>query len=82
MFIFEAYSSILYHQKLIDEWDDPEDIAQRAAVIISDIHKMYGRAMFSVLKHLQTNCKHPKKMQDICDNVKYCMNCNMDLGKK
>ena len=77
----DAYTSILFHQKLIDEWDKPDDVVQRAAVLIRDIHKMYGRAFFSVLKQLQINCKHPKKMQDICDNIKYCMNCNMDLGK-
>ncbi len=25
------------------------------------------------------NCKHPKKMQDTCGGIKYCMDCNMDL---
>lgn len=79
--ICDAYSSILYHQKLIDKWKDPKDIAQRAATIIRDIHKMHGRTLFSVLKQLQNNCKHPKKMHDICNGVKYCMNCNMDLEK-
>ena len=79
--ICDAYESVLYHQKLIEKWNMPEDIAQRSAVIIRDIHKMYGKAFYSVLKQLQNNCKHPKKMQDICNNIKYCMNCNMDLGK-
>ena len=79
--ICDSYKSILYHQKLIDKWNDPADIAQRAATVIRDIHKMYGNAFYSVLKQIQTNCKHPKKMQDICGGVKYCMNCNMDLEK-
>lgn len=30
-------------------------------------------------KEIAPACKHPKKMQDICEGQKYCMNCNMDL---
>ena len=79
--ICDAYGSALYHQKLIDEWDMPNDVVQKAAVIIKNIHEMYGRAFYSVLKQLENNCQHPKKMQDICNNMRYCMNCNQDLGK-
>lgn len=32
-----------------------------------------------IKKEIVPNCKHPKKMQDICKGQKYCMNCNMDL---
>ena len=32
-----------------------------------------------ILKEIVPNCKHPKKMQDKCNGVKYCMNCNLDL---
>jgi len=32
-----------------------------------------------IKKELTPKCKHPKKMQDTCNGVKYCMNCNMDL---
>lgn len=27
----------------------------------------------------QEFCKHPKKDHDICDDTKYCMNCNLTL---
>ena len=30
-------------------------------------------------KEIAPLCKHPKRMQDICRDQKYCMNCNMDL---
>lgn len=32
-----------------------------------------------ILKEIVPNCKHPKNMQDKCNDVKYCMNCNLDL---
>jgi len=41
--ILEAYSGVLRHQRLIDEWNDPKDVVQRAAVIIRDVHEIYGK---------------------------------------
>ena len=32
-----------------------------------------------IKKEIVPNCKHPKKMHDICNGQKYCMDCNMDL---
>ena len=32
-----------------------------------------------IKKEIVPNCKHPKKMHDVCKGQKYCMNCNMDL---
>lgn len=32
-----------------------------------------------IREQLIPNYKHPKKMQDICVGVKYCMDCNTDL---
>lgn len=32
-----------------------------------------------IKKELVPKCRHPKKMQDICAGVKYCMDCNCDL---
>ena len=29
-------------QELIDEWDDPENLAQKSAVLLRDTHKMYS----------------------------------------
>jgi len=41
--ILEAYSGVLRHQRLIDEWNDPKDIVVRAAVMIRDVHEIYGK---------------------------------------
>ena len=78
--MLRAYSSAKYHQGLIDQWNDPKDVVQRAAVIILKIHQFYGREAFEVFKLLQNKCKHPKKMRDLCaDGTVYCMDCNADL---
>lgn len=78
--MLSAYSSVKYHQGLIDKWNDPKDAIQRAAVIILKTHQMYGREAFEVFKMLQNSCKHPKKMRDLCaDGTVYCMDCNADL---
>ncbi len=79
LLITDSHKSVLYHQKLIDKWNDPEDIAVRAAVLIKKIHSSYGEGIYSILNHLDTNCKHPKKMQDTCNGIVYCMDCNMDI---
>ena len=78
--ILSASESVKYHEKLIAQWNDPKDIAQRAAVVILNIHELYGKMAFVVLKMLHNNCKHPKKMRDLCaDGTVYCMDCNADL---
>ena len=75
-----SHDSVKYHEKLIEQWDDPKDIAQRAAVVILNIHELYGKMAFVVLKMLHNKCKHPKKMRDLCaDGTVYCMDCNADL---
>ncbi len=72
--------SVKYHQGLIDEWNDPKDVCQRAAVVILGIHQLYGRMAFEVLQMLENNCKHPKKMRLMCaDGTVYCTDCNADL---
>ncbi len=79
----KSYESVKYHEKLIEKWNDPQDITQRAAVVILEIHKMYGSIAFTVFKMLQNNCKHPKKMRDLCaDGTVYCMDCNSDLTEE
>ena len=81
--MMSSFDSAKYHQGLIDKWNDPEDIAQRAAVVILEIHKMYGRLAFAVFKMLQNKCNHPKKMRDLCaDGTIYCMDCNADLTEE
>ena len=42
LIMMQSYTGIKTHQKFIDEWNEPKDVVQRAAVIIRDIHKMYG----------------------------------------
>ena len=32
-----------------------------------------------IKKELVPNCKHPKKMRDICGKIEYCMSCNLDM---
>ena len=41
--ILEAYSGVLRHQRLIDEWNEPKDVVQRAAVMLRDVHEIYGK---------------------------------------
>jgi len=81
--MLSSYNSAQCCQGFIDEWNDPKDIVQRAAVLIKEIHVMYGRGAFEVLKLMQNNCKHPKKMRDLCaDGTVYCMDCNGDLTEE
>ncbi len=75
--------------KLLDWW-----IAQREKVIqefftnckdfeVMTILHNSEKTTIANLKLIRTelipNCKHPKKMQDTCAGVKYCMDCNTDL---
>ena len=50
--ILEAYSGVLRYQGLIDEWDNPKDIAQRSAVLLRDTHKIYGRFACTIYRDL------------------------------
>ena len=81
--MLSSYNSAQCCQGFIDEWNDPKDIVQRAAVVIKKIHVMYGRGAFEVLKMMQNKCIHPKKMRDLCaDGTIYCMDCNADLSEE
>lgn len=81
--MLSSYNSVKCCQALIDEWNDPKDIAHRVVVMIKKIHVMYGRETFEVYKMLQNKCTHPKKMRDLCaDGTVYCMDCNADLSEK
>jgi len=41
--ILESYTEVLRYQRLIDEWNNPKDVVQRSAVMLRDVHKLYGR---------------------------------------
>ena len=66
-------------QELKQKWnydnDKPTEIAQALIktdeTILSNLQK--------IIKELIPNCNHPKKMIDVCDGQKYCMDCNFDL---
>lgn len=79
--LLESFKQIKHFDKLIDEWDDPKDIATLAAVLLKNVHVLYGKGILQILNNIQTNCKHPKKMRDTRKGVIYCKNCNFDLGK-
>ncbi len=40
--MMQSFIEVRRHQKYIDEWNDPRDIVQRAAVLIRDVHNLYG----------------------------------------
>lgn len=46
---------------------------------IHDSEKTIIANLKLIRDQLIPNCKHPKKMQDICGGIKYCMNCNTNL---
>ena len=81
--LLSVHDSVKFHQGLIEQWNDPQDVMQRAAEVILQIHQIYGQVAFAVLKMLENNCKHPKKMRDLCgDGTIYCMDCNADLTEE
>lgn len=77
--------------KLIDLWIDHREKSLkelREKIIFTDLEitKVLVESDQRVIDNLKLikkeivpNCKHPKKMQDICKDQKYCMQCNMDL---
>lgn len=78
-----ANDDIKYHQELVKKWNDPKDIAQRAASLIIKIHQYYAKTALTTLRLVENNCNHPKKMRDLCaDGTVYCMSCNQDLREK
>jgi len=60
--------------KTESDFNDPE-IPQ----ILLENQKTIISNLKLIRKEIIPNCKHPKEMHDICDNQKYCMNCNFDL---
>ena len=47
--------------------------------VLVNSDKMIIHNLKLIKKEIIPNCKHPKKMHDICDGQKYCMQCNWDL---
>ena len=83
--------TILKALKILDWW-----IAQRENVIkeifsdtkdfevmtiIHESEKTIIANLKLIRNELIPKCKHPKKMQDTCAGVKYCMACNFDYDQ-
>lgn len=49
----KSYCETQRYQKLIDKWNDPKDIAQRAAVLIRDVHKLYGKSAYVIYQSME-----------------------------
>lgn len=79
--MLESHRIVVGLQKFIDEWDDPTDLASRMAATLQKTNQMHAKVLLGISQLLENNCKHPKKMQDTCDGIVYCMNCNADLKK-
>ena len=50
--ILESYVSVLTHQELIDKWNNPKDLVQRSAVMLRDVHKIYGKFASMIYRDL------------------------------
>ena len=50
--ILKSYTEVVRFQRLIDEWNDPKDIIQRSAVMIRDVHKIYGRFAAAIYRDM------------------------------
>jgi len=47
--------------------------------MLNDLENIAISNLKLIREQLIPNCKHPKKMQDTCGGIKYCMDCNTDL---
>jgi len=61
--IMFANREIKIHQDLIDEWNDPKDIAVRAAELIKKVYQSHAIALLLIITILEEKSvrKHPKK---------------------
>ncbi len=67
-------------ESLVKKDMDPQKDAGSLGMAIASTHRDVAKAI-DLLKSCieKPNCRHPKKMQDTCDGVLYCMDCNEDL---
>ena len=56
-----------------------DDLLKKLSTTLTDMLDRDSKVLRSIRQELVGNCKHPKKMHDICKGQKYCMACNMDL---
>ena len=56
-----------------------DNLLKKLSITLVDMLDRDSKVLRSIRHELVGNCKHPKKMHDICKGQKYCMACNMDL---
>jgi hypothetical protein len=56
-----------------------DSIVTKMVFSIALLAERDAKVLRAIRKELVPNCKHPKKMHDVCGDQKYCMNCNMDF---
>ena len=62
-------------EKVKDWSDHPKDLA----MAIAETSETVALTVSLIKENIQTNCKHPEKMIDVCEGQKYCMKCNSDI---
>ncbi|MEM2159730.1 MAG: hypothetical protein QXN55_02100 [Candidatus Nitrosotenuis sp.] len=60
-------------------WRKDNDLARKMTSVLAEVTERESKILREIRKELIGNCRHPKKMHDICEGQKYCMKCNMDL---
>lgn len=60
----------------VKDWDNG---SKRLGIVIAEVYEDVAKCILAIKKNIQPKCKHPKKMQDVCEGQRYCMNCNMDI---
>ena len=71
---------IAHRVQLIKELEEGNVFTDKEMTkVFIDCDKRVIENLRQIKKEIQPNCKHPKKMHDICKGQKYCMSCNLDL---
>ena len=60
-------------------WNKGEPSISKFTEALSSLLQRDISSLQKIKNEIEPKCKHPKKMQDICDGQRYCMNCNLDL---
>ena len=55
--MMQSYLEVRRHQKYIDEWNDPRDVIQRSAVLIRDVHNLYGTLACAIFTDMEYEIK-------------------------
>ena len=66
-------------KQLKEEWTYSTDSVTELAKSLLKYDETIIHNLEKIKAELVPNCKHPKDMQDKCNGVKYCMECNLDL---